>query len=145
MHVLEFQYQHALRLCTVHQATCIAEVLMLLGPMCCVFLQLLVDPVCMLTCCPKLLHSFVYKVPRLNAQLLTPLGLMDVARYVCSRDLIIAEVLHRHAVPCLVALYHALPCICCALSSVSAAVEREPRVCNLWQANKTDCLYHSWQ
>ena len=61
--------------------------------LCIVFLQLIIDPVCMLTCCPKLLHSFVYKVPRLGAQLLTPLGLMDIARYVCSRDLIIAEVL----------------------------------------------------
>lgn len=60
---------------------------------CVVFLQLIIDPVCMLTCCPKLLHSFVYKVPQLGAQLLTPLGLMDIARYVCSRDLIIAEVL----------------------------------------------------
>lgn len=58
-----------------------------------VFLQLIIDPVCMLTCCPKLLHSFVYKVPQLGVQLLTPLGLMDIARYVCSRDLIIAEVL----------------------------------------------------
>ena len=55
-------------------------------------LQLIIDPVCMLTCCPKLLHSFVYKVPEWGMHLLTPLGLMDVARYFCSRDLIIAEV-----------------------------------------------------
>ena len=54
---------------------------------------MIIDPVCMLTCCPKLLHSFVYKVPELGVQLLTPLGLMDIARFVCSRDLIIAEVM----------------------------------------------------
>lgn len=46
----------------------------------------------MLTCCPQLLHSFVYKVPVWGPTLLTPLGLMDLARFVCSRDLIIAEV-----------------------------------------------------
>ena len=46
----------------------------------------------MLTCCPQLLHSFVYKVPVWGLDLLTPLGLMDLARFVCSRDLIIAEV-----------------------------------------------------
>ena len=46
----------------------------------------------MLTCCPQLLHSFVYKVPVWGLNLLTPLGLMDLARFVCSRDLIIAEV-----------------------------------------------------
>ncbi len=46
----------------------------------------------MLTCCPQLLHSFVYKVPVWGLNMLTPLGLMDLARFVCSRDLIIAEV-----------------------------------------------------
>ncbi|KAL3146801.1 hypothetical protein ABBQ38_014780 [Trebouxia sp. C0009 RCD-2024] len=56
---------------------------------------MIIDPVCMLTCCPKLLHSFVYKVPELGVQLLTPLGLMDIARFVCSRDLIIAETFCR--------------------------------------------------
>ena len=45
-----------------------------------------------MTCCPQLLHAFVYKVPIWGVNLLTPLGLMDVARFVCSRDLIIAEV-----------------------------------------------------
>lgn len=54
--------------------------------------QLIIDPVCMLTCCPQLLHAFVYKVPVWGLNLLTPLGLMDIARFVCSRDLIIAEV-----------------------------------------------------
>ena len=73
---------------------------------CAVFLQLIIDPVCMLTCCPKLLHSFVYKVPHLGVQLLTPLGLMDIARYVCSRDLIIAEVLTQLSLN-LVAAAHA--------------------------------------
>ena len=55
-------------------------------------MQLIIDPVCMLTCCPQLLHAFVYKVPVWGLNLLTPLGLMDLARFVCSRDLIIAEV-----------------------------------------------------
>ena len=55
-------------------------------------MQLIIDPVCMLTCCPQLLHAFVYKVPVWGLNLLTPLGLMDIARFVCSRDLIIAEV-----------------------------------------------------
>lgn len=57
-----------------------------------VCLQLIIDPVCMLTCCPQLLRSFVYKVPTWGPSLFTPLGLMDLARFVCSRDLIIAEV-----------------------------------------------------
>ncbi|DBA73278.1 hypothetical protein WJX77_005167 [Trebouxia sp. C0004] len=56
---------------------------------------LIIDPVCMLTCCPQLLHSFVYKVPVWGLNLLTPLGLMDLARFVCSRDLIIAETFCR--------------------------------------------------
>ena len=56
-------------------------------------MQLIIDPVCMLTCCPQLLHSFVYKVPEWGWNLfLTPTGLMDLARYICSRDLMIAEV-----------------------------------------------------
>ena len=46
----------------------------------------------MMTCSPQLLHSFVYKSVDWGWHLLTPLGLMDLARYVCSRDLIIAEV-----------------------------------------------------
>lgn len=73
---------------------------------CLFLLQMIIDPVCMLTCCPKLLHSFVYKVPELGVQLLTPLGLMDIARYVCSRDLIIAEVMPWSLCACSVSVVH---------------------------------------
>ena len=91
---------HATGLCLsyLHQATDTAQQSCEPVLSACVwFLQLIIDPVCMLTCCPKLLHSFVYKVPEVSLQLLTPLGLMDIARYVCSRDLIIAEVMLCHS------------------------------------------------
>ena len=45
-----------------------------------------------MTCAPQLLHSFVYKIPTWGRHLLTPVGFMDLIRFACSRDLIIAEV-----------------------------------------------------
>ena len=55
--------------------------------------QALIDPVCFLTCYPHLLYNFVYKVPRLADVLGAGLeGVMGAARFIFSRDLIIAEV-----------------------------------------------------
>ena len=55
-------------------------------------LQVLIDPVCFLTCYPQLLYSFVYKVPKLAETLSSIEGLLSAARFLFSRDLIIAEV-----------------------------------------------------
>jgi len=54
--------------------------------------QVLIDPVCFLTCYPQLLYSFVYKVPLLSETLSSITGLLSAARFLFSRDLIIAEV-----------------------------------------------------
>ena len=54
--------------------------------------QALIDPVCFLTCYPHLLYSFVYKVPKLAEVLSSAAGLFNAARFLFSRDLIIAEV-----------------------------------------------------
>ncbi len=54
--------------------------------------QVLVDPVCFLTCYPQLLYSFVYKVPTLGETLGSVTGLLSAARFLFSRDMIIAEV-----------------------------------------------------
>ena len=49
---------------------------------------------CFLTCYPHLLYNFVYKVPRVADVLAAGLeGVMGAARFIFSRDLIIAEVL----------------------------------------------------
>ena len=53
---------------------------------------MLIDPVCLLTCCPKLLRNFIYELPKLNLSLLGAAGFMDLIRFFCARDLIIAEV-----------------------------------------------------
>lgn len=53
---------------------------------------MLIDPVCFLTCYPQLLYSFVYKVPLLSETLSSINGLLSAARFLFSRDLIIAEV-----------------------------------------------------
>ena len=54
--------------------------------------QVLIDPVCFLTCYPQLLYNFVYKVPMLKETLSSVTGLLSAARFLFSRDLIIAEV-----------------------------------------------------
>jgi hypothetical protein len=54
--------------------------------------QVLIDPVCFLTCYPQLLYNFVYKVPMLDETLSSLTGLLSAARFLFSRDLIIAEV-----------------------------------------------------
>lgn len=54
--------------------------------------QALVDPVCFLTCYPQLLYNFVYRVPKLSDALGSLAGLVAAARFLFSRDLIIAEV-----------------------------------------------------
>lgn len=51
--------------------------------------QVLMDPVCMLTIYPQLLQNFVYKSPRMAANVL---GLVDSLRFLFSRDLLVAEV-----------------------------------------------------
>lgn len=61
-------------------------------------LQVLMDPVCMLTIYPQLLRNFVYKMPnfmRLNSLL----GFVDSLRFVFSRDLMVAEVTSSHFQP----------------------------------------------
>ena len=50
------------------------------------------DPVCFLTCYPQLLHSFVYKVPSAAEVLGSAAGFLAAARFLFSRDLVIAEV-----------------------------------------------------
>lgn len=54
--------------------------------------QALVDPVCFLTCYPQLLYNFIYKVPSLADALGSLPSLVAAARFLFSRDLIIAEV-----------------------------------------------------
>ena len=54
--------------------------------------QVLVDPVCMFTVWPQLLQNFIYKLPKLGGGIL---GLIDGARYLFSRDLIISEAFCR--------------------------------------------------
>ena len=54
--------------------------------------QVLIDPVCFLTCYPQLLYNFVYKVPLLSECLGSIEGLLGAARFLFSRDLIISEV-----------------------------------------------------
>ncbi|DBA90114.1 TPA: hypothetical protein ACH3X1_003430 [Trebouxia sp. C0004] len=57
---------------------------------------MLIDPVCLMTCCPQLLHSFIYKVPTWSYKLLTtPTGFMDLLRFIFSRDLMVAETFCR--------------------------------------------------
>jgi len=64
-------------------------------------MQMLIDPVCLMTCCPQLLHSFIYKVPTWNSKLLTtPTGFMDLLRFIFSRDLMVAEVGLHSCNPC---------------------------------------------
>jgi hypothetical protein len=52
------------------------------------------DPVCLLTCYPQLLYNFIYKSPTLAA-LRSPAAALDAARFVCSRDLTIAQTICR--------------------------------------------------
>lgn len=47
---------------------------------------------CFLTCYPQLLFNFVYKVPLLAETLSSVTGLLSAARFLFSRDMIIAEV-----------------------------------------------------
>ena len=51
------------------------------------------DPVCMLTCYPQLLHSFVYKTSSLREAFSSLEGFANAVRIVFSRDLIISEVI----------------------------------------------------
>ena len=53
--------------------------------------QALIDPVCLMTCFPDLLHNFVYRAPRWD-NVFSHIGFMDILRFICSRDLLIAEV-----------------------------------------------------
>ena len=50
------------------------------------------DPVCMLTCYPQLLHSFVYKTSSLREAFGSLEGFANAVSIVFSRDLIISEV-----------------------------------------------------
>lgn len=56
--------------------------------------QVLIDPVCLMTCYPDLLRNFIYSQPSWSS-LFSAVGLMDAMRFVCSRDLLIAEVGHH--------------------------------------------------
>ena len=53
-------------------------------------MQVLIDPVCILTIYPQLLRNFLYKMPNL-LRLTSMLGSIDWMRYVFSRNLMIAE------------------------------------------------------
>ena len=62
---------------------------------------ILIDAVCLLTCWPGLLQNFIYALPscQLNGK-----GCLDVLRYICSRDLMVAEV-------CSISQAHHKPCL----------------------------------
>jgi hypothetical protein len=54
--------------------------------------QVLMDPVCLLTCYPQLLHSFIYKSTTFRDAFGSFMGFANAVRIIFSRDLIIAEV-----------------------------------------------------
>ena len=54
--------------------------------------QALMDPVCMMTCFPQLLHNFVYKLPSVGECFSSFAGLVNGIRWLVARDMIIAEV-----------------------------------------------------
>ena len=54
--------------------------------------QALMDPVCMMTCFPQLLHNFVYKLPSMAECFGSIAGLVNGIRWLVARDMIIAEV-----------------------------------------------------
>ncbi len=56
--------------------------------------MVIVDPVCMMTCSPQLLSNFIYRIPDVR-QAKSVLGAMDCLRFLCSRDLIIAQAFCR--------------------------------------------------
>ena len=56
--------------------------------------QVLIDPVCMFTIYPQLLRNFIYRLPRMSWGMGLP-GIIDAARYLFSRNLIIAEAFGR--------------------------------------------------
>lgn len=58
-----------------------------------VMVQVLIDPVCLMTCYPDLLQNFIYCQPSWSS-VFSEVGFMDALRFVCSRDLLIAEVGH---------------------------------------------------
>ena len=55
----------------------------------------LLDPVCCMTCAPHLLANFIYAPPKLGPGLG---GVLDAARFLCSRDLAIAAAFCRGCV-----------------------------------------------
>jgi pimeloyl-ACP methyl ester carboxylesterase len=55
----------------------------------------LLDPVCMLTIYPQLLQNFVYKPPTMAAGTRAALAAVDSARFLFSRDLVVAEAFCR--------------------------------------------------
>ena len=57
----------------------------------------LIDAVCLLTCWPGLLYNFIYREPSCS---LDGKGCLDVLRFICARDLMIAEVSNPFAVHC---------------------------------------------
>ena len=54
--------------------------------------QVLLDPVCMLTCYPQLLANFVYKLPTVRQSFSSALGMANAVRWILARELVIAEV-----------------------------------------------------
>lgn len=54
--------------------------------------QALIDPVCQFCVWPQLLQNFVYKMPMMNNGIL---GLIDGARWLFARDLVISEAFCR--------------------------------------------------
>lgn len=59
----------------------------------------LLDPVCLMTCAPGLLANFVYKLPEVSwRNAASAEGMMDAARAVASRDLLIAASFCRKCV-----------------------------------------------
>jgi hypothetical protein len=90
--------------------------------------QALIDPVCFLTCYPHLLYNFIYKVPRAWDVLTGGLeGVMGAARFLFSRDLIIAEARARCPKPTLTVSLAHLHRLAQARAGSAARVQRALR------------------
>jgi hypothetical protein len=55
----------------------------------------LLDPVCLLICYPQLLYNFVYREFSAAAAARSPAAAIEAARFLCSRDLTIAQAFCR--------------------------------------------------
>ena len=107
----------------------------------------LIDAVCLLTCWPGLLYNFIYRKPACS---LDGKGCLDVLRFICSRDLMIAEVsdpLDHYDLMCSISLYR-LAVVCSAISNGNPVTTYELRTVRQWLSLPFDeqafCRDFSW-